>query len=275
MPMGVGDFDFSKTVLRPIAGQTYRVFVQVWNLGRMGAYGARLRVWWVEPGFFDGTTSALYQPHYIGGRYLDLSDRGSTASHRVAEINAPWTVVMNYAAHECLLAVLECATDPWDGELASNSHRHVAQRNLSLVQGKQPLDPLLAQLGARLSARYQRLQITASSVSRAGFVGSQQRGLASTAEPPAGWNHGGLVFGVENRVIAELQGMPVRRDGPARPDLPGISLSELLLTTLGLKNLAAQTILGKLDSPTAPQVLRFILTDESGQTGGYSMIVTP
>jgi hypothetical protein len=31
--------------LHPVAGQTYRIFVHVWNLGRFAAFGARLRAW--------------------------------------------------------------------------------------------------------------------------------------------------------------------------------------------------------------------------------------
>jgi len=109
-PAHAGGFDFGKTVLQPVAGQSYRVFVHLWNLGRSAAYGGRLRVWWVEPGWFNGTTDPHYQPHYIGGAYFDLADRDSRDSHRLVEATTPWTVVMNNDAHECLMAVVECAT---------------------------------------------------------------------------------------------------------------------------------------------------------------------
>ena len=43
MPAGAGDFDFARTVLKPQPGETYRVFVHVWNLR------ALLRLWCSPP----------------------------------------------------------------------------------------------------------------------------------------------------------------------------------------------------------------------------------
>ena len=89
MPDVAGPFDFTQTVANPVAGSTYRVFVHVWNLGRLGAYAARLRAWWIEPGFFDGTANPLYTPHFIGGTYFDLGDRDTPLSHRQSRSPRP------------------------------------------------------------------------------------------------------------------------------------------------------------------------------------------
>ena len=92
IPAGIGAFDFGQTLLKPLPGETYRVFVHIWNLGRFSAYGARLRVWSVEPGFYRGQAGTTYHPKYIGGAYFNLDDRDGTNSHRLVELTRPWTV---------------------------------------------------------------------------------------------------------------------------------------------------------------------------------------
>jgi hypothetical protein len=147
MQGGSGPFDPAVAVVSPTVEETYRVFVHVWNLGPAPAYGARVRVWWVEPGFFGGTGDPRYTPHFIGGRYLDLGDRTSGNAHRLVEVGR-WTVIGNQEAHECLLAVLDSALDPWTGALNGND-RHVGQRNLTLLSGSQSLMALLRAFSER------------------------------------------------------------------------------------------------------------------------------
>ena len=207
LPSGAGGFDFSKTVLKPVAGQTYRVFVHVWNLGRFAAYGARLRAWWVEPGFFNGTKDPRYTPHFIGGTYFDLGDRDSGRSHQLIEVQPSWTVQMNQPAHECLIVAVDCATDPWDGSMDANRRRHVAQRNLNLVVGSDDLAPLVAQLGAMFGAG-QQLVVAASSVKAADLTGAARRDLSSQRDIPHGWDHSALAPGPRTALS--------RRYGPDR-----------------------------------------------------------
>src|SRR5262249_19247833 len=108
-------------------------------------------------------------------------------------------------AHECLIATVECATDPWDGVMEANTHRHVAQRNVNLVTGSANLSPLLGRLGGMFSNREKQMVITNSSVNRTNFVGPEERGLAEIREAPDNWNHSGITFGKEDAPIAAVR----------------------------------------------------------------------
>jgi hypothetical protein len=292
LPVGAGSFDFSKTVLSPIAGQTYRLFVHVWNLGRFAAYGARLRAWWVEPGFFNGTTDPRYQPHFIGGAYFDLGDRDSGQAHRLIEVQPAWTVQMNQPAHECLLAAVECATDPWDGALESNTHRHVAQRNLDIVGGSEDMAPLVATLGEVFGAA-QQLAIGTSSVENTDLTGAAMRGQSS-ARAARGWNHTAISISADSRPVAAVRPGPTglqffnlqdarqipdprdRIDGgePIDGELDQV-LPGLLQRALGIPSLLGANVAGATTGPNRPAILRFILTDRGGNTNGYSILAAP
>jgi hypothetical protein len=293
LPLGTGGFDFSKTILNPVAGEAYRVFVHVWNLGRLGAYGSRVRAWWVEPGFFNGTADPRYTPHFIGGAYFDLGDRDSDESHQLVEVQPPWLVQMNQPAHECLLVAVDCATDPWDGSLDANSRRHVAQRNLTIVGGRDDLTPAVQQLAAT-AAGAEQLLIASAAVSTAQLVGAAKRGLSSEKEAP-GWNHSALAPDWKNRPIAAVRtdangGLRYidLRDSPELPDpqspLPGGqhidgplegALAGLLQKTIGSRTFSgadvAQAITGGSESAA---LLRFIHSDKTG-SGGFSILTAP
>ena len=288
MPAGQ-KFDFGSTVLKPVVGSTYTIFVHVWNLGRMAAYGARLRVWWVEPGFFNGTPDPRYQPHFIGGSYFDLGDRDSGQSHRLIEVGAPWTVTGNAPAHECLLAAVECATDPWDGVLDSNGHRHVAQRNLDLISSAQSLTPLLGALLSKFGKTETRLTISHAAVGKASLQGAFERGLSASRETGRGWDHGGLALDASSTPLASVAGdqrgllfhdLRAAEPGKLLPDTVikaplGKALPGLLQKQLGTADLSAASILGALGPPTAPRVLRLVVADSRQRENGYSIIVAP
>lgn len=293
LPSGTGGFDFSKTILNPVAGQAYQVFVHVWNLGRLGAYGSRVRAWWVEPGFFNGTPDPRYTPHFIGGAYFDLGDRDSNESHQLIEIQAPWVVQMNQPAHECLLVAVDCATDPWDGSLDANNRRHVAQRNVTIIGGRDNLTPVVQQLAA-LAEDAQQLVVASAAVASAQLVGAAKRGLSSEKEVH-GWNHSALAPDWKNRPIAAVRPDPngglryldlretLELPDPQSP-LPGGQhidgplegvLAGLLQKSIGSKTFSgadvAQTITGKSDSAA---LLRFIHSDKTG-SGGFSILTAP
>jgi len=306
VPVGSGPFDFADSVLQPVAGQSYRVFVHVWNLGRLAAYGARLKAWWIEPGFFT-SHDPQYNPHFIGGAYFDLGDRDSSESHRLVEVSKPWTVVMNHEAHECLMVAVECATDPWDGKLNANTHRHVAQRNLNLVAGTTNMAPLLSRLGAAVSRDATDLLIRHSTVGRADFSAAHDHGLARTADAPRGWNTSGLAFGRESLPLAAvrrgrdgLRFFDLRPSQPAKPAPSGIvptppsgaslakpasanagvpvknlgrELPGLLQQALGTVDLSAKNVAKALGSRGEPRLLRLSTTDSKGEHGGYSIVV--
>ena len=275
MPAGAGPFDFTQTVLQPVAGETYRVFVHVWNLGRMAAYGARLRAWWVEPGFFRGTPGPQYQPQYIGGTWLDLGDRDSGEAHRVVEIPTPWTVVMNNEAHECLLAAVECASDPWDGVLDANGHRHVAQRNLNLVAGAASAAHLVAILGRGLPRTFRSLQISRADVSRASLLGARERGLAGKGDARGDDARQGYVPGPATPPLLELRrGARGGLQVVSGPDLKTMSVKELpalLAGALGVGGLTGAEVEKQLGGPA---LIRFAVTDAKGTSGGYSILFT-
>jgi hypothetical protein len=289
-----GGFDFSKTVLHPVAGDTYRVFVHVWNLGRFAAYGARLRAWWIEPGFFNGTNDPRYTPHFIGGTYFDLGDRDSGQSHHLIEVRPSWIVQMNQPAHECLIAVVDCATDPWDGSIDANRRRHVAQRNLDLVGGSEDLAPVVAQLAAMFGAG-QQLLVASSSVDGVDLTGAVKRGVSSRRDAPRGWDHTALTTGTENRPIAAVRPgpdglrfypldgvrglpdprVPLEGGAPVEGEL-GQALPELLRRALGVPSLSGANVAVAITGrPDRPGLLRFVLTDRGGRNGGYSVLTAP
>jgi hypothetical protein len=293
MPVASRGFDFSKTVLQPVVGQMYKVFVHTWNLGRFAAYGARLRVWWVEPGFFNGTISDQYQPHYIGGAFFSLGDRDSTASHRLIEVPQPWRVPATNLAHECLIAAVDCATDPWDGVMQSSTHRHVAQRNLSLITGSNSLDPPVRRLGAMMTDQDTEMLVGHLAIKHAGLSGAQERGFAGAGDVSS-WDHtGDLVIGGDLKLLVGIRRTPnglrtfdLRRLGMI--PLPGSSaaagrpvtnlssaLPKLIETTLGIRSLRASEVAGAMATPAAARVLRFAVTGASGRTSGYTIIVAP
>lgn len=136
-----GDFNTDLLVGTPTAGQNYRVFVRVWNLGLFPAYGVHVCVWAFGAGFVPGSQ------RIVGGTMTDLDDRTRPGSHRIVEIDRHWEIPRNAAAHDCLLASASCPGDQWSGALDVLNDRHVAQRNLTILTGDQDATRLLAILG--------------------------------------------------------------------------------------------------------------------------------
>ncbi|GEM_PF-6220998 len=180
-----GPIDLSRAVVSPTVGETYTVGVHIWNLGRFPAHGVRVSVWWVEPGFFSGTPDPRYTPNPIGGAWAELGDRESGRAHGIVLIPTTWTIQNTGLLHQCLLATVECATDPWGGVLDANHDRHVGQRNLSLLGPSDDATPLLGMLGERLDAKV-RLRIGAAKAGPGSLKGATTRHLASGKES-GGW----------------------------------------------------------------------------------------
>ena len=129
----VNSLEGNTPTLHPIPNTPHTIFVRVWNLGRLAAIGVRLRVYWANPSFsFDDPASPGY-PHYIGGTYLDLSDRYQPGSHVVCRLPVPWIPVVENNGHECLLAKVDSFADRTGPFFDANIDRHVAQRNLLLA----------------------------------------------------------------------------------------------------------------------------------------------
>jgi hypothetical protein len=143
-----GPFDPTRLVGYPVSGRAYRVFVRVLNLGLVPGVGTHVRAWFVEPGFFSGQSG--YEPHPIGGAFIDLEDRTRAGAQKLVELDAPWVIPPGFFGHECLVATVGCVADPWGGVLDVNHDRHVGQRNVYILLAAQSLIPLLAQLGKRV-----------------------------------------------------------------------------------------------------------------------------
>ncbi|WP_024285207.1 hypothetical protein [Cellulomonas sp. KRMCY2] len=144
-----GPFDQGRLVVSPVAGRTYRVFVRVWNLGLLPAVGVHVQAWAVAAGFFGtgNQNDPYYQQHHIGGAWIpELADRRDPGCVRLVELDAPWRIDPGETGHECLIASVSCPADHFAGPLLVNEHRHVGQRNLTIVGPGQSAAPLITTL---------------------------------------------------------------------------------------------------------------------------------
>ncbi|MDQ1722224.1 MAG: hypothetical protein QOI26_1958 [Pseudonocardiales bacterium] len=137
-------------VLHPTVGVPHTVFVHVWNLGRLTALGARVRLWWANPSFSFSANSPE-PPHFIGGVTVNLGDRSSADCHALVRIPELWTPVVENGGHECLLAVATHVMDPGGADFVASTDRHVGQRNITLAAPHTDLTWLLDRLGSVLA----------------------------------------------------------------------------------------------------------------------------
>jgi hypothetical protein len=63
------------------------------------------------------------------------------------ELDRPWNIPPGLTGHECLLASVSCPADPWNGAFDANQDRHVAQRNLQILQPTASLAAMVRALG--------------------------------------------------------------------------------------------------------------------------------
>jgi hypothetical protein len=178
-----GEFDRTRLVAQPEAGQQYRVFVHVWNLGLFDALGVQLRVFWVNPGFFsaDAAVAKANPPTEIGGAWTRLGDRTQQSCHGLVEIAPQWNVSANHEGHECLIAVADSPLDPHTGRVSdpqelrggerldANTDRHVAQRNLTIANPEMNLGGLFGQLSEAHPA-HANLHILHAGAAAAGLI---------------------------------------------------------------------------------------------------------
>lgn len=182
-----GPVDLSQAVLSPTVGQTYRLAVHVWNLGRFPATGVAVRAWRTDPGFFDGADPRMPAPQLISGSFTSLGDRDSGKAHDLIVMPRPWLVEnLGFGqAHQCLFATVESFSDPWNGRLASNTDRHVAQRNLTLMHPEEDLTQVIRHV-IRWVRSGEDVSVLVGSVRPAALVGAAARGVASGHIPRFG-----------------------------------------------------------------------------------------
>ena len=179
-----GPVDLSRAVINPQVGQTYTVGVHIWNLGRFPAHGIRVKAWWVEPGFFNGAHDPRYNPHLIGAAWAELGDRESGHAHGIVLLPDTWTIQDTGMLHQCLLATVECVTDPWTGVLDANNDRHVGQRNLTLIGPGDDAAELMDLLGEKLDHGV-GLHVSVAKATTASLKGAAARHMAANAKEPS------------------------------------------------------------------------------------------
>jgi hypothetical protein len=111
-------------------GQSYDVWVHVWNLGQSQVSGVRVRVRLrPEPPVPAG--AVLPPPVFLGGTALDLGDRLSERAHRmikVASFTAPVGSPLSDDYNATLIATVDTLSDPSSGDLSLGADRHTAHR---------------------------------------------------------------------------------------------------------------------------------------------------
>jgi len=260
-----GPVDLSRAVVSPTVGVTYTVGVHIWNLGRFPAHGIRVKVWWVEPGFFSGVPDPRYNPHFLGGVWAELGDRESGHAHGIVLLPDTWTIQDTGLLHQCLLATLECATDPWTGALDANHDRHVGQRNLSLIGPDDDAAALLKQLHERFDVG-ETLRIGIAGARTASLRGAVQRHEASSEKDATAWP-------VRMNKTRSLATVRSTRDGMTviigREKQRVESLGEALRLALGAPDLTGEGLLASKAVAQLGQVVVHLQTKE----GGYTLLL--
>ncbi len=96
------------------------IWVHVWNLGRGAATGARIRV-------YDGVQGA-----YLGGRQVNLAERGREGCHRLVKVGSATETEHSYG-YRLVTAVVECISDTASGDRTPGMDRHCGHRVLLVV----------------------------------------------------------------------------------------------------------------------------------------------
>lgn len=123
-----------------VAGAPTTVYAHVWNLGMAPIAGVHVEFYWHDPSLgIDGSSANL-----IGVATVELGPRTSPTCHRLVKCPSAWVPVMANGGHECLVVRVRSVGDgfgpnPWQPKL----NRHVAQRNMSVVDADARVLPLL------------------------------------------------------------------------------------------------------------------------------------
>jgi hypothetical protein len=188
------------------AGQPHTVYAHVWNLGHAPIAAVRVEFYWANPAL--GVDAA--NVHLIGITRVDLAPNISAQCHQLVKCPKPWVPVVENGGHECLVVRVEGFGDsigsiPWD----ASANRHLAQRNITVVQQQQQVGPLLRSLNVQRSA-HARIELTQ--------VGAEALHAVQIAAP-----HLRLDPAIKTMRLAHLEGNTVTvhsLDNPAPRILP-------------------------------------------------------
>jgi hypothetical protein len=130
------------------------LYAHVWNLGKAPAYRVRVEFYWFNPTLGINRADA----HLIGAAWIDLANRftvypdwqertgpdGNTyvtrGAHAIVRCPQTWVASFENGGHECLVVrAYEPMMDsvPLD-QFTTTLDRHVAQRNIAVVQSSSP-----------------------------------------------------------------------------------------------------------------------------------------
>jgi hypothetical protein len=136
------------------AGAPNTLYAHVWNLGKSPAYRVRVEFYWFNPTLGISRADA----NLIGAAWVDLANRftlsptwqrvtGSAGGdyisrgcHAVVRCPVTWIPAFENGGHECLVVrVFEPMLDGLAfAQFSAAADRHVAQRNIAVVQAQSP-----------------------------------------------------------------------------------------------------------------------------------------
>ena len=144
---------------RAVAGQPNTLYAHVWNLGRAPILGVTVEFYWFNPSLAINGANA----HLIGHARVDLGPRSSNTCHKLVKCSSAWWPTFENEGHECLVVRVSSVGDsvsashPWEPW----ADRHVAQRNITVVQTGADIGRLLKSLevSRSLTARVLLMQV--------------------------------------------------------------------------------------------------------------------
>lgn len=129
------------------------LYAHIWNFGKAPAYRVRVEFYWFNPSLGISFADA----HLIGAAWVDLANRFtlypswkqvnesygqwmSQGCHAIVRCPETWVPVFENNGHECLVVrVFEPLLDSLSPtQFSAASDRHVAQRNIAVVQAASP-----------------------------------------------------------------------------------------------------------------------------------------
>ncbi len=129
------------------------LYAHVWNLGKSPAYRVRVEFYWLNPTLGISRSDA----NLIGAAWIDLANRFTLlphwdevsgpsgkymtlGSHAIVRCPETWIPKYENQGHECLVVrAFEPVLDPLgNDQFSAASDRHVAQRNIAVVQAASP-----------------------------------------------------------------------------------------------------------------------------------------
>jgi hypothetical protein len=135
------------------AGAPNTLYAHVWNLGKAPSFRVRVEFYWFNPSLGISRADA----NLIGAAWVDLANRFtifpqwrssegpagaylSRGSHAIVRCPTTWVPTYENGGHECLVVrAFEPLLDPVaPDQFSPAADRHVAQRNISVVEPSSP-----------------------------------------------------------------------------------------------------------------------------------------